>query len=339
MRGMRLIVAALAALFALGCSIALGAQGESGDSAQDDGALSMPPQIDRGVEVEAERTAASQTFRLPSGQLETRLYETPINYRDADGQWKPIGQSFEELDDGSLSNGPNSFDVRLPESLGEEPLRLATDGGWVTTELLGPEPDDVQPEGASASYELAGGDTSFEFSNLANGIKEDIVIDDLSQPSRFRFELDASSGLAPTLREDGAIVFRDESGRAVVTLPAPVMSDSAPQPAVSHAIHYELGPEVEGRWTLTVEADRDWLAQPERVWPARLDPTMTVGPELDCIIGGKKAQTGWIDCAAWGRKEDLPLRWRLGLPGLDTGRGRLDSQHRSTGWQPWCPSK
>lgn len=328
MQGMRLVVAMLAALLTLGCSIALGAQGESGDSVQDDGALSTPPQIDPASEVKAERTATSQTFLLPSGQLETRLYETPINFRDANGQWKPIGEGFEELGDGSLSNGPNSFDVSLPESLGDEPLRLSTDAGWVTTELLGPEPEEVQPEGATASYELADGDTSFEFSSLPNGIKEDIVIDDLSQPSTFRFELDASSGLAPTLRDDGAIVFRDEGGRAVVTLPAPVMSDSAPQPAVSHAIHYELGPEVEGHWTLAVEADRDWLAQPDRVFPARLDPTMTVGPELDCIIGGKKGQTGWIDCAAWGRKEDLLKyspqleaakdEWQRGLMELET---------------------
>ena len=94
------------------------------------------------------------------------------------------------------------------------------------------------------------------------------------------------------------------------------MSDSAPQPAVSRAIHYELGPEIDGHWMLTVEADRDWLEQPERVWPARLDPTMTVGPELDCIIGGVKAQTGWIDCASWGRKEDL-LRYS---PQLDASK-------------------
>ena len=183
----------LAALLALGGGIALGAQGESSDPSQGDD-MSAPQQIDPGPEVKTERTATSETFRLPSGLFETRLYETPINYRDANGQWKPIGEGFEELDDGSLSNGPNSFDVSLPESLGEEPLRLATDAGWVTTELLGPEPEEVQSEGATASYELAGGDTSFEFSNLPNGIKEDIVIDDLSQPSTFRFELDASSG-------------------------------------------------------------------------------------------------------------------------------------------------
>src|SRR5262249_39627254 len=212
MRGMRLIAAVLAALLVLGCGFALAADDESSASE-----AYVPQQIDPGPELEAERTATSETLRLPSGQLETRLYGSPINYRDAEGQWRSIEEGFEELDDGSLSNGPNSFDVSLPESLGEEPLRLATDGGWVTTELLGPEPEEVQPEGATASYELAGGDTSFEFSSLPNGVKEDIVIDDLSQPSAFRFELDASSGLAPTLREDGAIVFRDEIGRVVVT--------------------------------------------------------------------------------------------------------------------------
>src|SRR6476646_8592716 len=55
---------------------------------------------------------------------------------------------------------------------------------------------------------------------------------------------------------------------------------------------------------------------------------MTVGPELDFIIGGKKAEVGWIDCAAWGRKEDLLKyspqleaskdEWQRGLMELET---------------------
>jgi RHS repeat-associated protein len=276
-------------------------------AADEEEAPSPPPSDDPAVvELKDERTATSQTFLLPDGDRETRLYETPINYQDPQGDWKPIDESFEELDSGRLTNGPNSFDVSLPEHLGADPVRLSIGSVWVTTELLGAEPQAVEPEDATASYDSASGSgVSFEFANLADGLKEEIVIAGPSQPSTFHFDLDASTGLVPTLADDGSIRFRDANGRVVVTLPAPVMSDSADTPAVSRAIHYELGPEVDGHWKLTVEADRDWLTAPERVWPARLDPTMTVGSDLDCIIGGLKGQTGWIDCAAWGRKVDL----------------------------------
>jgi hypothetical protein len=300
-----LLLAAIVAMLLMGGSCAIAAaddQGESAESAPASAPLTAPG----GPELEGERTATSQTFMLPGGALETRLYGSPVNYQDPEGNWQPIDEGFEELDNGRLTNGPNSFDVSLPERLGEDPVRLGIDGAWVTTELLGAEPQAVQPEDATATYESAGNGVDFEFANLADGLKEEIVLAGPSQPSSFQFELDASNGLTPIMRDDGSIQFREANGQGVVTLPAPVMSDSAePTPATSRNIHYTLGPEVEGHWRLTVEADRDWLTQPDRSWPVRLDPTMTISSNLDCIIGGLKGQTGWIDCSAWGRKVDL----------------------------------
>jgi RHS repeat-associated protein len=307
------------------------ASGDASPGAEPDGtALDSPPSEPASIELESERTATSQTFQLPDGELETRLYGSPVNYQDPQGDWKPIDEGFEELDNGRLTNGPNAFDVSLPERLGEDPVRLGVGGAWVTTELLGAEPEAVQPEDATATYDSEGNGADFEFANLADGLKEEIVLAGPSQPSTFHFVLDASNGLTPVKREDGSIQFRDVSGKVVVTLPAPVMSDSAePTPATSRDIHYTLGPEVEGHWKLTVEADRDWLTQPDRSWPVRLDPTMSVGTDLDCIIGGAKGQTGWIDCASWGRKVDLidyapqlnaaEDSWQRGLMYLATG--------------------
>jgi RHS repeat-associated protein len=300
-----LLLAAIFAMLLMGGSCTIAAADDEGESTESAPA-SAPLAAPAAPELEGERTANSQTFLLPGGALETRLYGSPVNYQDSQGDWKPIDEGFEEQENGRLTNGPNSFDISLPERLGEDPVRLGIGGAWVTTELLGAEPQAVQPEDATATYESAGNGADFEFANLADGLKEEIVLAGPSQPSTFHFELDASSGLTPVMRDDGSIQFRDANGQGVVTLPAPVMSDSAePTPATSRDIHYTLGPEVEGHWKLTVEADRDWLTQPDRSWPVRLDPTMTIGAELDCIIGGLKGQTGWIDCSAWGRKVDL----------------------------------
>ena len=279
------------------------------DGAKDPGAnagLSDPPAAPEGAELVEERTATSETFLLPGGRRETRIYETPINFQDPEGQWKPIDESLGEADGAALTNGQNSFDITLPDRLGSDPVLLSVGESWVSSQYLGPQTQVVDLEGSRATYDVPGGDVSFEFTGLANGLKEDIEIADPSQPSRFAFTLEASSGLTPVLEAGGAIEFRDPDGVPVVTIPAPVMSDSAAgTPAVSHAVRYDLGPEVDGRWSLVVEADRGWLTQPDRVWPVRIDPTMTVGADLDCIIGGTKGQTGWIDCASWGRKVDL----------------------------------
>jgi RHS repeat-associated protein len=282
MQGIRVGVSMFVLLLALGAGIALAQDDPAGDP--DAAVLSAPPLADPGVELVDKRTATTQTFRLPDGKLQARIFESPIHYRDASGDWKPIVNGLEEVGDGELSNGPNRFDVHLPERLGEDPVRLSADGEWVSVGLLGPESEVVEAEGSTASYESPDGDTTFELSSFANGVKEDIVIAGLSEPSSFRFDLEASNGLVPELAQDGSVELRDADDHLVFVLPAPVMADSSPGDSVlSHAVHYGLESAAEDRWILTVEADRDWLSQPERVWPVHIDPTVTVPtPSLDC---------------------------------------------------------
>lgn len=307
MKGIRLIAALAAVLLALAtASIALGAQEGSNQVGE---APSSSPALEPGPEIVSARTATSQTFRLPDGALETRVFQTPINYRDAEGNWQPIEEDLERQPDGSgLTNGANAFDLELPQQLESAPLRLATDQGWVSSELLGAEAGPARLEGDEASYEANDGDFAFDLASLANGVKEDIEIDDPTAPTSFTYALDASAGVAPALLPDGSIEFRDQQGDVLATLPAPYMTDSSsPEPAVSRQVHYELE-NAGDHWILRIEADREWLAAPDRVWPVRIDPTITTGPVRDCVIGGRKGQEGWMDCASWGQQH-IQLRY------------------------------
>jgi RHS repeat-associated protein len=304
MQGMRLVVAMLAALFALSCGIALGAQDESSGSANDP-TLSAPPSAEPGPEVIADRTATSQTFRLPDGELETRIFTNPINYRDEEGKWQPIEEGF-EAEGSSLTNGANEFEVSLPQQMDEGPVRLANEEGWVSSQLTGTPTETVEVSGNTASYEGAQGDLEFDLQTVADGVKEDIELADPSSPHVFTYELSAAAGLVPSKEEDGSIVFRNDEGEAVVTLPTPVIEDSSPNSSPSGAVHYELQAQEGNHWQLTVEADSEWLADPARTFPVRIDPSMTVpAPELDCNIGGKKGESGWGLCGSGGRKELL----------------------------------
>lgn len=292
MRGVRLLFASIIVLIILGTGIALG-ETEATES----------PEGPR-VEIPSDRTATSQTFRRPDELLETEVSESAINYRDTDGQWQPIEEGLKEDNGAGLTNGNNSFDLNLPSRMGSGPVRITLGEQWVTTELRGPSTEQVEVEGDTASYETQSGE-SFDFSGLANGLKEDIEVADISQPSTLSFDLDASVGLTPELNEEGGIDFKDPDKKAIVTLPAPMMSDSAPgQPAISYAIHYRLDENPGAGWTLTVEAERAWLESSDRVWPVHIDPTLTVeSPSLDCTYGGTKGSTGWGLCGSGGQKE------------------------------------
>jgi RHS repeat-associated protein len=284
-------------LLVLGSGIAF-AQGDEPEGAEDSSALSVAPQAEPGPEVVRDRTATSQTFLLPSGALQTRIYQSPINYEDSNGQWKPIEDDLEELPEGGLTNGANSFDVSLPEQLGAEPVRLSTDDDqWVSYKLLGPTASLDSVEGSNASYESQAG-VNFDLKSLSTGVKETISLADASQPSSFDFELDTSDGLTPKVADDGSLGVREQDGKLVAVLPAPVVSDSAPGSRPnSAAVSYSLSEASEGKWHLTVAVDKGWLEAPDRAWPVTIDPSVLIPSDyMDCAIGNLPAPNGYETC-------------------------------------------
>lgn len=303
MKGIRLIAALAAVLLALAVtSIALA---EQGGVSETNPALSEAPLAEPGPELIGKRTATSQTFELPGGARETRIYASPINYRDEEGKWQPIEEGFEE-EGSQLTNGENGFEVELPQQMDEGPVRIKSQEGWVASELIGTPTETVEVNGETASYEASEEGLDFDLHTVPDGIKENIELADASAPHSFTYELSAAAGLTSVENENGSIDFRNSEEETVFILPAPVIEDSSPDATPSHAVHYELQAQEGDRWRLTVDADPEWLNDPSRTFPVRIDPPLTVpAPELDCNIGGKKGESGWGLCGSGGRKELL----------------------------------
>ena len=302
-RGRGPIALSLICLLVLSSGIARGAEADP-DASPSDSLVAATELVDK-------RTATSQTFQLPNGALQTQLFQVPVFYRDSDGRWKPIDEGLEEQADGSgFANGANSFELSLPERIGDTPVRLSVGERWVSTQLIGRASETAEAEGTTATYETSS-ETSFNFTSLPNGVKEDIELTSPSSPRAYSFELGASEGLVPVLTDEGSIEFRDQDGGAFAVIPAPVMFDSSPvQPLVSRAIHYELEPRGEENWTLSVIADEEWLQRKDLTWPVHLDPTLELSsPSLDCTIGGTTGAEGWGLCGSAGQK-DLYARYR-----------------------------
>jgi RHS repeat-associated protein len=298
-----------------------------------EGATAELPAPPSAVEVPGRRTADSDTYRLPSGRLEKRIYGAPVNYETPQGGWEPIEEGLEEAGGGEIVNGASSVEVTLPPELQEGAARLAIGDRWVAAKLLGTETGPAQLEAGAATYESPAADTAFEYTTLPAGLKEEIELEGPSSPSSFRYELTASAGLVPALTEAGAVVFRDGAGETVATLPAPTVQDAASAPSSEH-VGYQLAPRGEGAWLLTVAVDPGWLEDPGRKFPARVDPTMTAEKtDLDCVIGGQRGQEGWIDCASWGR-ETLLAGYNAETNEAEDGWYRT-LMHLSTEGIPW----
>ena len=241
-----------------------------------------------GVELESARTATSDSYALPSGERETRVYQAPINYEAPDGEWRPIEEGFER-EGGAFVNGASDFEARLPGHLGSGPMRVDFGEAWIAERLMGPASEAGQLEGESATYEAAGPGTEFELATTPSGIEEKIVLENPSQSGTLHFELTMSAGVEPTLTKEGSVIFRGGDGVPVAALPHPVMYDSgAPMPAISDAVAYGLQRRADGTWELTLEADRGWLGEAGRQWPVTIDPVLSgeVKNPLDCDIWG-----------------------------------------------------
>ncbi len=290
-------------LFLLLCVLAIAvasASGEEGDVQAESGSSSQD--VERVEELANRRTATSNTYRLADGSLQTEIFQAPVNYRDAEGEWEPIDERLREAPDGRLTNAANSFDLDLPAEMGAGAVRLSDEGEWLSYRLLGAETEAAEVEGATASYE-AGNGSSFELRSLAEGLKEEITLENTLAPSLYRFELDLSAGLTPSLEEDGSIKIRDDEGATFATLPAPTISDARGVAPVD-GVHFNLQEAPEGgAWTLAVEADEAWLSAPERAWPVRIDPSAFIATEQDCVIGSIPAPSGWRQCGSGGATE------------------------------------
>jgi RHS repeat-associated protein len=308
--------------------LSLAAAGASGEDPPGNTAPSSPDQgPERIEELPGRATATSNTYLLDNGALETHVFQVPVNYRDEEGDWTPIDESIEGAPNGGLTNAANSFDLQLPDQLGAGSVRLSEAGQWFSYRLLGAQTDEAEVEDATAVYDSAGGDLSFELHSLSNGVKEQINLADSSQPRRYNFALDFSEGLTPTLQDDGSIAVEDGDGAVFATLPAPTISDASGDPPAD-AVHYILQEgSGGGEWALAVEVDEAWISDPARTWPVSIDPSAFLSTNLDCSVGSTPLPAGWAACGsggsseltvAYSQKENQPVRsfLRFSLSGV-----------------------
>jgi RHS repeat-associated protein len=298
-RHVRQIVSAAACATLLLLLFVFGLGTASGDDPGEEVAAAPAPEV--VSEIAEKRTATSRTFELSDGQSETRLYGTAVNFKNSEGDWKPIDEELDPAQGGGLTNGANSFDLQLPEQIGDGAVRISTGEGWVSYRYLGQASQEAEVDGAQASYEAPDGGTAFVLDSLSNGLKETIVLADSSQPATYSFSLEASAGLTPALAEDGGVDLSDPQGHVIARMPAPTLTDAD---GAGGPVHYSLEDLGQGQWKLSVEADRSWLDAPERAWPVAIDPSTILSPTLDCDIWTENEATsdrGY--CASEGFQE------------------------------------
>ncbi|MBR5721041.1 MAG: DNRLRE domain-containing protein, partial [Clostridia bacterium] len=251
------------------------------------------------VEIESLREESSKHFQLEDGSYQAIAYGAAVHRMDADGKWRDIDNRLyaDRTESGRYSTQDGRFS--FAESVSADELYTIDDGHYHisfgailegsprSTAVIENHADrKTAAEGLTGeeklealktidnttkiTYYTVNDGVDLEYIISGNDVKENIIISQPTTKSVFTYRLKLI-GLSAEL-EDNTISLKNKDGETVYLLTAPYMYDSAG--AESAKVSYALEKDNEG-CVITIDADSDWINDPERVFPVTVDPSVT----------------------------------------------------------------
>jgi len=232
-------------------------------------------------ELTEKRTANATHYLLSDGTVRAEIQQAPVRFKDKAGAWRGIDTNLLPAD-GSGTVRSASTEVTTSfgaQRAGTSPVRLTGEGYSVGIDYLGGVEGAKLAMGNQVVYPNVEHDTALAYEARGDGIKETVLLSSADAPSSFRFALDLE-GLQMRRDFAGAWgLFRPEDGLPTLALAPLVVFDSsengAGDPAVCADTTMTVTPAGDVAY-VTYEISRAWMQDPARVFPIRVDPTITL---------------------------------------------------------------
>lgn len=245
-------------------------------------------------EEENKRTATDKHFRMSDGSYTLMSYPTEIHYLSG-GKYEEIDNTLEKKGS-SYKNKSNILQVDIPEtysngsktyvSVGKYEISFKLEGYNSNNGKKAAVENKANKQTVSAKknheftlknqsgvkYAFDGTNVELEQILIGTQFKENIIVKAPLSSYVFSFDV-KTKGLTLVLDESGDILAYSESGEVILSIPKGYMFDAAG--AYSGEVEYTLV-KIPSGYTLTVNADSDWINSKERVFPVTIDPTVTV---------------------------------------------------------------
>src|SRR6266545_367651 len=209
-----------------------------------------------------------------------------MHFRDAGGGWRPIDTTVRPATRPGfvLENTTNSF-ASLFGDRSDRLMRFEAGGRFVELGVHA-EPVVSAPavDGSTVTFVGVAGGADVVYEVTPSALKESLVLSRAPVGGfSVAFKL-RTGGLRAVQHADGSIGFTGaDGGREVLVMPAPYMTDSRVDTnsptgtTMSDKVTQTLSQDG-GAATITISADRAWLADPARVYPVTVDPTIRIQP-------------------------------------------------------------
>ncbi|WP_020647210.1 PA14 domain-containing protein [Amycolatopsis balhimycina] len=227
------------------------------------------------------RSMFAEEYENPDGTRTSRQSSLPMNVADAKGQWHPVDTTLRRVPSGRLAADAQPLAPSLgPNAADPDVVSVAVAGKRASLGLEQAAPSPARVTGNRVTYENAQTGTDLEYEITRGAVKETLV---LKQPpatgkAQWRFRL-STAGLTPSVAPDGTVrLVDDESVVRLVMPPVEAWDSSGGADRAPGLTGGRYRVERAGaHWILTVSVDGNWLSDPKRVYPVRVDPTFTFG--------------------------------------------------------------
>ncbi|WP_242236803.1 DNRLRE domain-containing protein, partial [Streptococcus acidominimus] len=262
-----------------------------------------------------------QLYRVDDTHFVTHIGSSVKTYIDQDGVEVPVDLSLYSYH----ANGQHYYlpkespvGVILPSEVKKEtPIDVIHQEEKISLYPLEKTYDKATVEQNAILYNNVDGATDVQYTVQSNGVKEEIVLARWEDKHRFTYGLKADS--YDVSLENNQVLVREKSKTKILfVLTAPMMVDSKGE--TSQDLTLELD-KKDGNYRVTVVAAKDWLSSPERTYPVRIDPTVTVPREqlLDVVTSSVRGTFQGLAYGFVGYIESA----NMGMSVQDIGKGRM----------------
>ena len=268
-------------------------------------------------------TSEANTYETISGEV--RPIDLTLIPKDAESEAEVETPTEEEIRDPKLDvvyePKDSNIEVSLPANVTEE-RGIEITNKEHTLELFPQEGTygNATTKDHALLYNSVQENVDVQYSMDKTGVKEDIILREKTEQNEFQYLFDAKGYDVES--KDNQIFIREKGKKTILfVLSAPVMTDDEGNQSQDIEMTAEVNTK-DDTCLITVRADKDWLQAEERVYPVKIDPTVTV-PTESLIEVTTSTVHGTYHGAGYGYAGYITSKM-TGVPGAkDIGRSRM----------------
>ncbi|RIJ63747.1 DNRLRE domain-containing protein [Rummeliibacillus sp. POC4] len=253
-------------------------------------------------ELKDKRTATTKTFTDEKGNYYKEIYAEKVHVKQ-NNQYEDISENLTSTGTGYVTTDTTQLESKFPQSIkNDQSITYSKGNHKLVFELSSATKNDekILP---STSSKTSTKENEIQYKNIYpqidlrhitfnEEVKEDWIVNEYTGIHQFTYTL--KTDLDAKLLSDGSVGFftNDEKKDKTFVLPKPMMMDSnmnetKGEGVYSDKVQYQLTKTKENTYSLTLDANDDWLKSKNRIYPVYIDPSVTIEALGDTYVSSK----------------------------------------------------